>query len=99
MGGIGFALMVWLLWAFFRSAIRKFGEWQTSANGAIALAAILGCSGILVHSFFDFNLQIPANAALFYVLATLGAAKPVSESVRRKKSNSLLIEEVWATPA
>jgi hypothetical protein len=27
---------------------------------------MLGLSGILVHSAVDFNLQIPANAALFY---------------------------------
>jgi hypothetical protein len=26
-----------------------------------------------VHSFYDFNLQIPANAALFYVLCGLAA--------------------------
>ncbi len=37
-------------------------------------AALLGCIGILVHSFLDFNLQIPANAATFYVLAAVAAA-------------------------
>jgi hypothetical protein len=34
----------------------------------------LGVTGILVHSFVDFNLQIPANAALFYVVAAIAAA-------------------------
>ena len=99
MGAVGFALMVWFLVLFYRSAVRKMQGWETRVNGALALAAVLGCTGILVHSFVDFNLQIPANAALFYTLAVLGAAKPVPESIRRKKSNSLLIEEVWATPA
>ena len=42
-------------------------------NGAMTVAALLGCVGILVHSFFDFNLQIPANAALFYVLCAIGS--------------------------
>jgi hypothetical protein len=32
---------------------------------------MLGCTGILIHSFVDFNLQIPANAALFYVLCVV----------------------------
>ena len=35
----------------------------------IRLGAALGCCGMLVHSFFDFNLHIPANAAWFAVLA------------------------------
>jgi hypothetical protein len=37
----------------------------------MSLAAIVGVTGILVHSFTDFNLQIPANAALFFALAAL----------------------------
>ena len=40
----------------------------------LSLAALLGCTGILVHSFVDFNLQIPANAAFFYVLCALAAS-------------------------
>jgi O-antigen ligase len=98
-GAIGLGLMLWLLVAFYRGAARKVHGWETTANGALALAAIVGCTGLLVHSFLDFNLQVPANAALFYTLATLGAAQIVPESIRRKRSNSLLIEEVWATSA
>lgn len=98
-GAVGFALMLWFLVRFYRNAARKLQTWETSVNGAIALVAVLGCTGILIHSFLDFNLQIPANASLFYTLAVLGAAKPIPESVRRKRSNSFLVEEVWATPA
>jgi hypothetical protein len=42
----------------------------------VTLAAVLGVTGILVHSVVDFNLQIPANAALFYVLCTVAAMEP-----------------------
>ncbi len=38
---------------------------------AATLAALLGATGILVRGFVDFNLQIPANAALFYLLAAI----------------------------
>jgi len=38
------------------------------------LGALAGISAILVHSFVDFNLHIPANALLFTVLAALAAA-------------------------
>ncbi len=48
-------------------------------GGAVSLAALLGCTGILFHSFVDFNLQIPANAALFYVLCGLAASRPLSD--------------------
>jgi O-antigen ligase len=38
----------------------------------ISFACIMGVSSILIHSWVDFNLQIPANAALFMVLLALG---------------------------
>jgi hypothetical protein len=52
-------------------------------NGAVAVAAILGISGILVHSLVDFNMQIPANAALLYSLCTIAAMEPRFRSHRR----------------
>ena len=35
------------------------------------LAALLGIAGILIHSLVDFNMQIPANALLFFLLCGL----------------------------
>jgi len=40
------------------------------------LGATIGCLGLLVHSFFDFNLHIPANAAWFVVLGALASTEP-----------------------
>jgi len=40
-------------------------------DGWIRLGAAIGCCGLLLHSFFDFNLHIPANAAWFATLAAL----------------------------
>jgi O-antigen ligase len=73
MGGLGFGVLLWFLVLTYRRAIRKLRDWSKDPNGAVSLAAILGISGILVHSFVDFNLQIPANAALFYVLCVVAA--------------------------
>ena len=50
----------------------------------MTMAALLGCVWILVHSLLDFNLQIPANAALFYVLCAIAASAPLQESQRRR---------------
>ena len=38
----------------------------------MSFACIMGVAAILIHSWVDFNLQIPANAALFMVLLALG---------------------------
>ena len=83
MGGLGFATMLWFLIVAYRGAIKKLKNWTVDTNGAVGLAAMLGITGILVHSFLDFNLQIPANAALFCVLCTLAAMEPRFGLTRR----------------
>jgi hypothetical protein len=50
------------------------------ATGPSCLSEI---TGILVHSFIDFNLQIPANAAWFYVLCVLTVSTAPIESHQR----------------
>jgi O-antigen ligase len=89
----GLAIAIWFLILTFRGAAAKMSDWTESVNGTMTVAALLGCVGILVHSCLDFNLQIPANAALFYVLCALAAAKPFYESQRRRASRHNLILE------
>src|SRR6185295_10571752 len=38
----------------------------------MSFACIMGVTSILIHSWVDFNLQIPANAMFFMVLLALG---------------------------
>ncbi|MFY9647112.1 MAG: O-antigen ligase family protein [Terriglobales bacterium] len=90
-GLAGLAITLWFLIVVFRQAAAKLSpstlkknDWTESGNGALTVAALLGCVGILVHSFLDFNLQIPANAALFYVLCAIAAGAPLHESQRRR---------------
>jgi O-antigen ligase len=40
-----------------------------------------GCHAILIHSWVDFNLQIPANAVLFMVLLALGGSRYTSNDI------------------
>jgi O-antigen ligase len=72
----GIIVMIWFLVSVYRSAIRKVKVWPMDLNSEAALAALLGITGILVHSFVDFNLQIPANAALFLALCAVASMKP-----------------------
>lgn len=72
-GVLGFGVMLWFLWVVCSRAAKKLSNWDRDFNGTLTVIALLGCTGILIHSFVDFNLHIPANAALFYVLCTLAA--------------------------
>jgi O-antigen ligase len=84
MGGLGFATMLWFVIVMYRGALKKLGNWPEDINGAVALAAMLGATGILVHGFVDFNLQIPANAALFYVMCIVATMETRFGQSRRK---------------
>jgi O-antigen ligase len=79
-GLLGFGLMFWFLVRLYRYGLPTSRRWEFRWDGAVSLAALLGCTGILLHSFVDFNLQIPANAALFYVLCGLAASRLLAES-------------------
>jgi O-antigen ligase len=100
-GLAGFSIAVWFLVMVFRGAAAKLKNWTENASGALTMAALLGCMGILVHSLLDFNLQIPANAALFYVLCAMAASAPLQESQRRRvlRRHSLTIQPTVETPA
>ena len=93
MGLLGFGTMVWFLIALYRKAFRKIGNWTGDISGAMTLACILGFTGILVHSTVDFNLQIPANAALFYVFCIIAASEPFARPLRKRKSTPVPTEE------
>jgi O-antigen ligase len=84
-GLAGFALMLWFVIETFRSAL---SEQSAGMKQRARLAAMIGCTGILVHSLSDFNLHIPANAALFYVLCAIAAAGQTSPSKRRQHRES-----------
>jgi O-antigen ligase len=87
-GVLGFGAMIWFLILLYRHGLPRSRRWEFRWDGALSLAALLGCTGILFHSFVDFNLQIPANAAVFYVFCALAASKlrPRSSSSEHRRS-------------
>jgi O-antigen ligase len=85
-GSLGFACVLWFIVDLYRSGIQNLRAHPRIAT-APALGPLIGCTGILVHSFSDFNLHVPANAALFFVLCgmvceqqTLGARNKVRKN-------------------
>lgn len=93
-GLIGFGLMLWFLFGLYKSGLPTSRRWEFKWDGAVSLAALLGCTGMLFHSFVDFNLQIPANAAFFYVLCALAASDLSSTSSRTKPSLTTATQEI-----
>src|SRR5258706_2281889 len=55
-------------------AAALYAQWERRdpLMRGMSFACIMGVTSILIHSWVDFNLQIPANAALFMVLLALG---------------------------
>jgi O-antigen ligase len=98
MGVLGFGTMLWFLVVLYRTALKKIGNWTSQVSGAMTLACILGCTGILIHSAVDFNLHIPANAVFFYVLCTVAAADPLLQATRKRKPVRTPTEEVLPAP-
>jgi O-antigen ligase len=100
MGLLGFATMLWFVIVLYRSAFKKIGNWTSEVSGAMTLACILGFTGLLIHSTVDFNLQIPANAALFYVVCTVAASGPLVQPMRKRKPiRTPTQEEILPAPA
>ncbi|MGA8028094.1 MAG: O-antigen ligase family protein [Bryobacteraceae bacterium] len=71
-------LLIFLYGAFLARLKYRTGDTQSW----IHLGAALACCGLLVHSFFDFNLHIPANAAWFSVCAGLATIRGTASRTR-----------------
>lgn len=69
-GVVGGLIALAFVIALFRMALKRMQSHDKMRRG-IALGALAGCTGALVHSFFDFTLHTTANALLFLVLAAL----------------------------
>ncbi len=70
-GLIGLAAVLWFIVEVYRAGLRNMEGWSRDWSRALGLAALIGCTGLLVHGFLDFNLQIPANACLYCFLCAV----------------------------
>jgi O-antigen ligase len=84
-GVLGLAFVVWL----FVAALRRIQTHDKMRRG-VALGALSGCAGVLVHSFFDFTLHTAANGLMFLLLAALATLngrveEPETQGRRRRR--------------
>jgi O-antigen ligase len=68
------------LWVLFREAKTCYVAEQGHFSRALHAGAVTALCGILLHSFVDFNLHIPANALLFLLQVSLATSAPLLSS-------------------
>jgi O-antigen ligase len=85
-GICGMMVLVTALTFFFLLAFRHLRERLQDPEGWLQLGAAVGVCGLLVHSFSEFNLHIPANAAWFTFSAAL-ATLPIAHKHHRRRSH------------
>jgi O-antigen ligase len=73
-GLLGGLCCAWFLGVLFLESFKKLRQLHHSFPGALQLSGLLACTGFLVHSLVDFNLHIPSNAFLFFLMAHLAAS-------------------------
>jgi O-antigen ligase len=71
-GVIGLGLLGAIVVLTLGVALRAQWERRDPLMRGMSFASIMGITAILIHSWVDFNLQIPANATFFMVLLALG---------------------------
>ena len=76
-GALGGICGLAFLWILFRDARKNFWAEQGHFSRALHAGAITAVSGLLLHSFVDFNLHIPSNALLFLLQAYLATSPPL----------------------
>jgi O-antigen ligase len=73
LGAIGMSLLILLVSSCLLSNLMALRQRHHRLLKGMAFSSTMGIISILIHSLVDFNLQIPANAALFVALLALGS--------------------------
>ena len=69
-GILGAVIAIWFIVLLFRAVIRGSRS-RDPLYAGLALGCGAGTFAMLVHSLFDFNLQVPSNALLFLFLSAV----------------------------
>lgn len=83
-GIVGGLVTLWFIIATM-VAIKRGIKARDPHTAAMALASGAGLIALLVHSVFDFNLQLPSNALLFLLLSAVSSTAQALETVTSKQ--------------
>jgi O-antigen ligase len=74
-GLLGGLCCAWFLAVLLSQSFMRLRQLNHSFAGALQFSGLVASSGFLVHSLVDFNLHIPANALLFFLIAHLATVE------------------------
>lgn len=74
-GMVGGLCCLWFLGVLFFDSLRRLSQPNGAFASTLQLSAFVACLGFLTHGLADFNLHIPANALLFFLLANLATSE------------------------
>lgn len=87
-GIVGFVCVASFIFLLFKKGLNTITKTSDPFRRNAAVGALAGCTGILIHSFFDFPLRTPSNMLFFLMLtivATASISAPKASRRRRKK--------------
>jgi len=88
-GLIGGLCCASFLGIFFFCSLNQLLVTDKSFAAALHLSGLVACCGFLVHSLVDFNLHMPGNALLFFLMAHLATAPiPQNPAARHHRHSS-----------
>jgi O-antigen ligase len=87
-GLMGALCCAWFLGVLFFYSLRQLLLVDKSFAAALHLSGLVACCGFLVHSLVDFNLHMPANALLFFLMTCLATAPIPQDPARRQNRRS-----------
>jgi O-antigen ligase len=65
----------WFLGVLLFDSLRRLSQAVGAFSSSVQLSALVACLGFLTHSLVDFNLHIPGNALLFFLMANLATTE------------------------
>jgi len=84
-GIIGVALILWFAVRFVKRAVITLRAPNRWSRG-VAFGSLAGLFGVMMHSFVDFGLHVPANALLFTVLLVVAVPEYVRHAAGEQVS-------------
>jgi O-antigen ligase len=74
-GVAGGLCCLWFLGVLLFDSLRRLSQPIGAFALTVQLSALIACLGFLTHSLVDFNLHIPGNALLFFLMANLATTE------------------------
>jgi len=88
MGLFGIGSFILLLVLFFKKNLNLIKNLPDKYLQVLTIGFLVSISAIAIHGLVDFNLQIPANALLFWIILALSSSIGIITKPEGRRTNS-----------